>query len=84
VQRLRDAMHDGQALLTLEVFPKEHGLPHAWTPLADIFLREEVVLDPERLRFNPFLDGRGFLPRGFLHSMRLPVYQQSQEGRSLH
>jgi hypothetical protein len=84
VQRLREAMHDGQALLTFEVFPKEHGLPHAWTPLADIFLREEVVLDPERLRFNPFLDGRGILPRGFLHSLRLPVYQQSQEGRSLH
>ncbi|QRK09575.1 hypothetical protein JQX13_05410 [Archangium violaceum] len=84
VQRLKDAMHAGTALLTFEVFPLEDGLPHTWTPLADIHLREEVRLDPERLRFNPFLDGRGIRPIGFLHSLRLPVYRQSQEGRTVH
>ncbi|HEX8822185.1 MAG TPA: hypothetical protein VF794_19825 [Archangium sp.] len=84
VERLRDAMYAGQAVLTFEVLPRERGLPHTWTPLAELFLRDEVVLDPERLRFDPFRDGLGIIPRGFLHAIRLPVYQQSQEGRSVH
>jgi hypothetical protein len=84
VARLRDAMHGGKAFLTFEVLPLEHGLPRTWTPLADILLREEVVLDPARLRFNPFRDGLGIRPRGFLHAMRLPVYRQSQKGRVEH
>lgn len=84
VVRLRDAMHEGNALLTFEVLPLEHGLPRTWTPLADVFLREEVALDPMRLRFNPFRDGLGISPRGFLHAMRLPIYRQSQKGRITH
>ncbi|HYO55899.1 hypothetical protein [Archangium sp.] len=84
VRRLLDAMHEGQALLTFEVFPLEHGLPRTWTPLADIFLREEVTLNPARLRFNPFRDGLGIRPRGFLHATRLPAYRQSQKGRVEH
>jgi hypothetical protein len=84
VRRLRESMRAGNALLTLEVFPQEHGLPHTWTPLADLLLRDEVSLDPERLRFNPFQDGLGITPRGFLHAIRLPVYRQSQKGRTEH
>jgi hypothetical protein len=84
VERLRAAMEDGDAFLTFELLPQEPGLPHTWTPLADIFLRHEVTLDPERLRFNPFRDGLGITPRGFLHSTRIPVYRQSQKGRTEH
>jgi hypothetical protein len=84
VRRLRESMAAGSALLTFEVFPEEHGLPHTWTPLADIFLRDEVSLNPECLRFDPFRDGLGITPRGFLHAMRLPIYRQSQKGRTEH
>ncbi|WP_257458346.1 hypothetical protein [Archangium lipolyticum] len=84
VQRLREAMSEGHAFLTFEVYPLEHGLPHTWTPLADLFLRAEVTLNPARLRFDPFRDGLGITPRGFLHALRLPVYRQSQEGRTEH
>lgn len=84
VQRLRDAIHESRALLTFEILPGEHGLPRTWTPLADIVLRDEVRLDPERLRFNPFRDGLGIIPRGFLHATRRSVYEQSQEGRTEH
>jgi hypothetical protein len=84
VQRLKDAMREGGAVLTFEVHPLEHALPRTWTPLADIFLREEVTLDPERLRFSPFREGLGIIPRGFLNAMRRPIYQQSQEGRAVH
>jgi hypothetical protein len=84
VQRLREAMSEGNALLTFEVYPLERGLPRTWTPLADLFLRAEVTLNPARLRFNPFRDGLGITPRGFLHAVRLPVYRQSQEGRTEH
>jgi hypothetical protein len=84
VQRLREALHEGHAVLTFEVFPQEHGLPHTWTPLADLLLRQEVVLDPERLRFDPFRDGLGITPRGFLHALRPSAYRQSQTGRTEH
>ena len=84
VWRLREAMYEGQALLTFEVLPLEHELPRTWTPLADISLHEEVMLDPVRLRFDPFRDGLGIRPRGFLHAMRRPIYRQSQKGRVEH
>lgn len=84
VQRLREALSEGQAVLTFEAWPLEHGLPHTWTPLAQIHLRSEVQLDPERLRFNPFHEGLGIVPRGFLNALRRPIYQQSQAGRAEH
>jgi hypothetical protein len=82
VQRLRDAMSEGNAVLTFEVYPLEHGLPHTWTPLAELSLRAEVRLDPARLRFSPFHEGLGIIPRGFLNALRRPIYQQSQAGRA--
>ncbi len=84
VERLYEAVQEGRALLTLEVHPMEDPLPRTWTPLADIYLREEVTLHPERLRFNPFRDGLGITPVGFLHAMRRTAYLQSQEGRTEH
>ncbi|MBM7113527.1 hypothetical protein [Archangium primigenium] len=84
VERLRHALTAGTALLTLEARSLEAGRPPTWTPLADLFLREEVTLDPERLRFNPFLTGLGIRPTGFLHAMRPSAYRGSQEGRSEH
>jgi hypothetical protein len=84
VERLAAALGAGTAIFTFEVFPLDSELPHTWTPVADIVLREEVTLDPAFLRFDPFRDGRGISPRGFIHALRLPTYRQSQEGRVRH
>lgn len=84
VSRLEEAIQGGLACFTLELRPLEPALPHTWTPLAHVLLHEEVELDPERLRFSPFRDGRGITPVGFLHSMRRSAYRQSQEGRTEH
>lgn len=84
VERLQLAMSMGTAVLTFEAQSLDSGAPHTWTPLADLFLREEVTLDPEVLRFSPFRDGLGITPRGFLHNMRRSAYPESQEGRTEH
>jgi hypothetical protein len=83
-ERLFEAMNTGTAVLTFEARSLDSGAPHTWTPLADIFLREEVHLDPERLRFSPFRDGLGITPSGFLHNMRRVAYRESQRGRTDH
>lgn len=84
VERLQQAMSAGTAVLTFEAQCLDSGAPHTWTPLADLFLREEVTLDPELLRFSPFRDGLGITPKGFLHNVRRSAYPQSQEGRTEH
>ena len=82
LERLRHAVEAGSALLTVEARSLEAGRPRTWTPLADIFLREEVRLDPVTLRFNPFQNGLGIRPTGFLHSLRPSAYRGSQQGRT--
>jgi hypothetical protein len=43
-----------------------------------------VELDQEALRFDPFRDGRGITPVGFVHSMRKLTYLASQRARPHH
>ena len=50
----------------------------------ELRLVEQVELDPATLRFWPFRTGRGVTPVGFVHSLRVPTYRQSQEARRLH
>ena len=83
-ERLQAALEAGTAVLTFEARALDSGAPNTWRPLADIYLREEVTLDPERLRFSPFRTGLGIVPSGFLHNMRRSAYRQSQEGRTEH
>lgn len=54
-----------------------------WKPIADITFREELHLNQEFLKFNPFLDGLGIEPIGFIHHLRIGAYNFSQAGRSL-
>lgn len=54
-----------------------------WIPIADITLQEELHLNQELLRFNPFLDGLGIEPIGFVHHLRIGAYRFSQAGRGL-
>lgn len=54
-----------------------------WTELAEIELREEVDLDQSKLRFDPFLNGLGIYPEGFIHHLRIGAYRLGQIGRAL-
>lgn len=51
-----------------------------WTPVAWLTLEEVVPEDPS-MEFDPFLDGRGLVPRGFVHALRKGVYAASRSGR---
>jgi hypothetical protein len=73
---LADIVAD-RALLTLEA----RGPRGAWRPLARLRLLEEVVLDQAALRFDPYRDGRGIRPRGFVHALRRGTYAASQRLR---
>jgi hypothetical protein len=84
VERLEAALHAGQARFTLEVFPRRGEAAGRWHPVAELRLVEQVTLNPATLRFWPYRDGRGLRPVGFVHSLRIPTYRQSQAGRALH
>ncbi|HLL01912.1 MAG TPA: hypothetical protein VK539_15080 [Myxococcaceae bacterium] len=84
VERLEAALHAGQARFTLEVFPRRGEAAGRWHPVAELRLVEQVTLNPATLRFWPYRDGRGLRPVGFVHSLRIPTYRQSQQGRTLH
>ncbi len=44
----------------------------------------EAKVDQAALHFSAFNDGKGIVPRGFVHAIRLAVYPASQEGRPAH
>ena len=51
-----------------------------WTPMARVTLEEVVAEDPS-MEFDPFLDGRGLQPVGFIHALRKGAYAGSRRGR---
>ncbi len=74
---LTRALAERSAAFTFEVKTRFSG----WRPLAEIRLLEEVDVDQQALRFEPFRDGRGFEPRGFVHALRKGAYAGSRRGR---
>jgi hypothetical protein len=84
VERLEAARRTGQARFTFEVRPLKGESAGRWYPLVELRLLEQVELEPATLRFWPFRNGRGITPVGFVHSLRIPTYRQSQEARTLH
>ena len=66
-----------RALLTIEI----RAGRGAWRPLARLRLLREATLDQAALRFDPFRDGRGIRPRGFVHGLRRAAYAASQRLR---
>ena len=56
----------------------------AYGPYSDVATVKLVAMvegDDPHLHFDPFHDGRGIRPRGFVHSMRSLVYPASQRSR---
>lgn len=75
-----DLALDAGLRLKLEARPAQLGAPYQ--PIADIHLCERVLLDQEALSFDPFRDGCGLSPVGFVHSMRIASYAASRKGRA--
>jgi hypothetical protein len=49
-----------------------------WTPVARVHLTKPLALDQSRLHFNPFHDGAGIKPSGFINGLRKPTYVAAQ------
>ena len=75
-ERLDLAVEAGRAVLTLEMRPL--FALGAWQPVARLALERQVSIDQAALRFSPFRDGRGLVPRGFVHALRVASYPASQ------
>ena len=67
-----------QRTLTLDASAGPRG---PWAPFLRLTLREVLAGDPPGFEFDPFLDGRGLVPRGFIHALRRGAYEGSRAGR---
>ena len=52
-----------------------------WVPVAKMSLEAQLPVDQAALRFDPFLNGRGMVPTGFVHALRRATYTSSQLAR---
>jgi hypothetical protein len=83
-EKLALAVAVGAAVFRLEVQQQsKKGSAKVWKPLVNITLKAKVDVDQEALRFNPFHDGAGIVPVGFLQGLRWAVYPASQIGRAI-
>lgn len=83
-ERLMRAIARHDAMLVLQVRRYRRALalrPERWRPIARIELRSVITLDQDALRFDPFRDGRGITPVGFVHALRVATYAASQQAR---
>lgn len=87
-ERLERAVREGPASLRLELAdysgPLFPPVGESFQSVVRLHLRERVELDQEALRFDPFRDGRGITPVGFVHFMRKATYLTSQRARPPH
>jgi hypothetical protein len=72
MERLRRAVSAGTAALTLQ-----SRCRHGWEPLVHVRL-DDVLEGAAAPHFEPFRDGRGIRPRGFVHALRRAVYPASR------
>jgi hypothetical protein len=77
-RRFERAIANGAAVFTLGIAPSPWG---PFAPLVHIQLVSVRLTDPSSLRFDPFRNGRGIEPRGFVHALRRGVYGASQRAR---
>lgn len=77
-EKLLEAVLEGEAVFLL--LEKELTATK-WQKCAEIKITRTVHFDQERLRFNPFQNGQGITPVGFLQYLRLGSYRLSQFAR---
>jgi hypothetical protein len=78
-QRLMHMLQRGPVRLTLEA--RAHRLGTHYHPIAEVVLVEPADIDQQRLRFDPFATGRGLVPVGFVHALRVAAYAASRRAR---
>jgi hypothetical protein len=76
--RLRYAIVAGRARWRLEA---RRTLTRTWHPIAQIALHEEIDLDQQALRFDPYRIGAGIVPVGTIQAIRRATYTASQDAR---
>lgn len=79
---LEKAVSVGAAVFELQA--RDARLGARYESIARIQLVERVEIDQAALRFSPFRAGRGIVPRGFIHAMRVLPYAASQLARPRH
>ena len=79
-RRFERGVANGSAVLTLGISQSPWG---PFAPLVRIQLVSVRLTDPASLRFDPFRNGRGIEPHGFVHALRRGVYGASQRARTL-
>jgi mono/diheme cytochrome c family protein len=77
-QELTDAITDHRAVRIEAQRVGDRRAP--WIVFAELRFQEEIQIDQEALHFDP-LDGRGFVPVGFLTDLRKVVYPSSRMHR---
>lgn len=83
--RLQNQVEAGHAHLLLEWSPYRAPLrafdDRSFQPLLRLRDLEALTLDQEALRFDPFRQGRGIAPVGFIHGLRRASDASSQQAR---
>lgn len=77
-ERVTQAVLSGEAVFILQ---EKNDPSTAWRDVAKIKLIRRLHFDQERLRFNPFQNGLGIRPSGFLQHLRIGAYRMGQVGR---
>jgi len=75
-EKLRDNIGHAKFILMMGDYKE-------WHPVAEISLLEEIHLNQHKLKFDPFLNGLGIYPKGFIQYLRVGSYSFSQFGRSI-
>jgi hypothetical protein len=78
-ESLDSAIANGRAVFDLQARLARVG--SRYEPIARIELTARVDVDQEALRFSPFRNGRGIVPRGFINAARIAPYAASQAVR---
>ena len=81
IAALDSAIANGMAVFDLQV--REAHLGTRYQSVARVELEARVDIDQEELRFSPFRNGRGIVPRGFVNAARIAPYAASQAVRPM-
>lgn len=77
-EKLYQTVNAGKAVFILMARGKDEK---TWKEKARIKLERPLAIDQESLRFNPFQNGAGIVPLGFVHHLRIGAYKLSQLAR---
>lgn len=82
LEHLARAVANDQAIWRLQARRlDEPAARRTWEDVAQLALEGPRLFDHQALRFSPFRNGRGVVPVGFVHHLRVAAYAASQDAR---